>query len=280
MPYRDGMTGNPSDLTRIAAALERLSPPPSAPADIAAHPAYVWRRGALVAARAFAPRSLDILTGIDAQKAAVLENARRLAAGHSAHDVLLWGARGMGKSALVKSVVGGLQGEGTDIALIEIAGDRIADLPILFGQIAAASRAFIVFIDDLGFDENGGEARTLRSLLEGGAEARPANARLHVTSNRRHIVPRAMEEQQSAINPRDVVDDRMALSDRFGLSLGFHNCDQDTYLSMVATYARINRLDFDPADALLWATTRGGRSGRVAWHYAVELAGRSGKAIE
>lgn len=279
MPYRGGMTGNPTELARIAAALERLSPPPPAPADIATHPAYVWRGGVLTAARAFAPGALEILTGIDAQKAAILANARRLAAGHSAHDALLWGARGMGKSALVKSVVAALQTEGAGIALVEIAGDRIADLPALFAQIADASRAFIVFIDDLGFDENGAEARTLRSLLEGGAEARPANARLHVTSNRRHIVPRAMEEQQSAINPRDVVDDRMALSDRFGLSIGFHNCDQDTYLAMVQTYARLHGLAFDPADALLWATVRGGRSGRVAWHYAVELAGRAGRHI-
>lgn len=273
------MTERQTDFARIAAALERLSPPPPVPADATVHSAYVWRSGALVAARAFNPLRLDILSGIDAQKQAVLENGRRLAAGHSAHDVLLWGARGMGKSALVKSMVGALQADGADIALVEIAGDRIAELPALFGQIADAGRAFVLFIDDLGFDDNGTEARTLRSLLEGGAEARPANARLHVTSNRRHIVPRAMEEQLSAINPRDVIDDRMALSDRFGLSLGFHNCDQDSFLAMVETYARLNALPFDPADALLWATQRGGRSGRVAWHYTVELAGRAGKRI-
>lgn len=273
------MTGTAEDIARIAAALERLSPPPPASADAATHPAYVWRSGTLAAARAFEPLPLDILSGIDVQKTAVFENARRLAAGHSAHDVLLWGARGMGKSALVKSTVGALQAEGADIALVEIPGDRLAELPLLFAQIARARRAFVLFIDDLGFDDNGGEARHLRSLLEGGAEARPANARLHVTSNRRHIVPRAMEEQQSAINPRDVVDDRMALSDRFGLSLGFHNCDQETYLAIVETYARRNGFDFDRADALLWAVTRGSRSGRVAWHYAVELAGRAGKHI-
>lgn len=273
------MHSSPDDLARIADALERLSPLPTQPADVNAHPAYVWRDGAVQATRSFAPLPLDILTGIDDQKAAVLANARRLAAGHSAHDVLLWGARGMGKSALVKGVVNALQNEGADIALVEVAGDRLADLPALFAQIAVTTRAFILFIDDLGFDDNGKEARTLRSLLEGGAEARPANARLHVTSNRRHIVPRAMEEQENAINPRDVIDDRMALSDRFGLSLGFHNCDQDSYLAMVETYARLNALPFDSADALLWATRRGGRSGRVAWHYAVELAGRHGKRI-
>ena len=273
------MNASPDALSRIAEALERLSPPPRQPSDVEAYPAYVWRDGTVQATRAFAPLPIDILTGIDEQKAAVLANARRLASGHSAHDVLLWGARGMGKSALVKSVVGTLQAEGADIALVEVAGDHLADLPALFAQIARTPRAFALFIDDLGFDDNGKEARLLRSLLEGGAEARPANARLHVTSNRRHIVPRGMDEQQNAINPRDVVDDRMALSDRFGLSLGFHNCDQDSYLAMVETYARLNDLPFDPADALLWSTQRGGRSGRVAWHYAVELAGRVGKRI-
>jgi predicted AAA+ superfamily ATPase len=180
----------------------------------------------------------------------------------------------------VKSVVGALRAEGADIALIEVAGDRIGTLPALFDAIAAVPRAFAVFIDDLGFEDAGGaDPRVLRSLLEGGAEARPANARLHVTANRRHIVARALEEQQSAINPRDVVDDRLALADRFGLSLGFHNCDQDTYLAMVGGYVARHGLVLDPADALLWAQQRGSRSGRVAWQYVVELAGRAGKRL-
>jgi predicted AAA+ superfamily ATPase len=275
------MTEASLDLARIAAALERLAPPPAASADPATHPAYVWRDGALAAARAFSPLPLPLLTGIDAQKAAVMENTRRLAAGHAAHDVLLWGSRGMGKSALVKSVVGALRDEGADIALIEVAGDRIGTLPALFAAIAGVPRAFAIFIDDLGFEDAGGaDPRVLRSLLEGGAEARPGNARLHVTSNRRHIVARAMDEQQSAINPRDVVDDRLALADRFGLSLGFHNCDQDTYLAMVGAYAETHGLALDGADALLWAQQRGSRSGRVAWQYAVELAGRAGKPLD
>lgn len=266
-------------LMRIADALERLAPPPPASADAVAHPAYVWRQGALTAARAFAPLPLDLLAGIDPQKAALLENSRRLAQGHAAHDALLWGSRGAGKSALVKSVVGALQSEGQPIALIEVAGDHLETLPTLFERIAGVARAFVLFIDDLGFEEGSAAPRTLRSLLEGGAEARPANARLYVTANRRHIVPRDLKEQDSAINPRDVIDDKLALADRFGLSLGFHVCDQDTYVAMVAGYAAQYGLAFDALDAVQWATQRGSRSGRVAWQYVVELAGRHDKAV-
>jgi predicted AAA+ superfamily ATPase len=273
------MTTDPNAalLGRIADALDRLSPPPPATADPRAAPAYLWRGGVLVAARQFDPLPIDMLTGIDAQKAAVLGNARRLAAGLPAHDVLLWGARGTGKSALVKSVVGALQGEGADIALIAV--DRLDSLPALFGTIAAVPRAFVLFVDDIGFESNGNDARALRSLLDGGPEARPANARLHVTSNRRHIVARDIAEQDSAINPRDVVDDRLALADRFGLSIGFHAIDQDAYVAMIAGYADRYGLSFDPADAIQWATQRGSRSGRVAWQYVVELAGRAGKIL-
>lgn len=264
---------------RIADALERLAPPPPPAADPMAHPAYVWRDGGLVATRAFAPLPLDLLTGIDAQREAVVANSRRLAHGHAAHDVLLWGSRGAGKSALVKSTVGALQGEGLGIALVEIAGEHLETLPRLFARIAEAPRAFILFLDDLGFEENSTAPRHLRSLLEGGAEARPGNARLYVTANRRHIVARDMREQDSPINPRDVVDDRLALADRFGLSLGFHVCDQPTYVAMVEGYARRLGLTFDATDAIAWATQRGSRSGRVAWQYVVELAGRQGKSV-
>jgi predicted AAA+ superfamily ATPase len=267
-------------LSRIAAALERLAPPPPAAADPEQFPAYVWRKDTLTAARAFAPLQLGLLTGVDAQKAALLENSRRLAAGLAAHDVLLWGARGAGKSALVKSAVGALQGDGAAIALVEVAGDRLESLPHLFAQIASVRRAFILFIDDLGFEDASPAPRMLRSLLEGGAEARPANARLYVTANRRHIVARDMREQDSAINPRDVIDDKLALADRFGLSLGFHVCDQPTYVAMVQGYAEAMGLDFDPADAIAWATQRGSRSGRVAWQYVVELAGRQGRSVD
>ena len=261
-------------LRRIANALERLAPPAQGapPADAAA---YVWNGKALHAAH-FSPLSIDLLTGIDAQKAALLENTRRHAAGHAAHDALLWGARGSGKSALVKAVVGAVGG---DLALVELAASDVSGLPGLFDAIAGWSRPVIVFIDDLGFDDGIASARALRSVLDGGSSARPAHVRLYVTSNRRHIVARDLAEQESAINVRDVVDDRLALADRFGLSLGFHVCDQETYVAMVKRYADAYALPFDPQDAVRFATQRGSRSGRVAWHYVVELAGRAGRAL-
>ena len=265
-------------LDRIAAALERLSPPPPPPADPRAHPAYIWRTGALTPARAFAPLPLAMLLGIDRQKATLLDNLRHLAAGHAAQDVLLWGARGTGKSALVKSAIAAVQAEGGDVALVEAATAHLETLPELFAALANTERPFAIFLDDLGFDA-AGDARALRSMLEGGAEARPANARLLVTSNRRHLIPRDVAEQSSAINPRDSVDDNLALADRFGLSLGFHVVDQDTYLEIVRGYAAAHGLPFDGQEAINWATRRGSRSGRVAWQYVADLAGRHGKAL-
>ncbi|WP_419827095.1 ATP-binding protein [Sphingomonas sp.] len=266
-------------LYRIAAALERLAPPPPAAADPASHPAYVWRDGALAATRAFRPLALELLTGMDRQKAAVVENLRRLGVGLPAHDVLLWGARGTGKSSLVKSAVAHLQAGGARLALVEVAPDALPTLPALFDLLARTDRAWALFVDDLGFEEGGGELRALRSLLEGGAEARPANARLHVTANRRHIVTREFAEEERAVNARDVADDRLALADRFGLSLGFHVVDQQAYLEMVEGYARAFGLAFDQAEAVAFATGRGARSGRVAWHYVVDLAGREGVTL-
>ncbi|HEX7655581.1 MAG TPA: ATP-binding protein [Sphingomonas sp.] len=265
-------------LDRIAAALDRLAPPARKAADPLAFPAYVWRDDTLSAARQFAPLPLDMLHGIDQQKAALLANLDRLAAGHAAQDVLLWGARGTGKSAVVKSAIAAVQAAGGNIALIELVGARLDSLPALFDAIAPVDRAFALFIDDLGFDV-AGDARALRSMLEGGAEARPKNARLLITANRRHLVPRDIAEQESAINPRDSVDDHLALADRFGLSLGFHVVDQDGYLAIVRGYAQAHGLAFDAHDAVAWATRRGSRSGRVAWQYIVDLAGRSGKSL-
>jgi len=263
-------------LDRIAAALERIAPAVPADADPLAHPAYIWRDGRLAAARKFDPLPLDLLLGIDAQKATLVEDFGRLADGFAAQDVLLWGARGTGKSALVKSAVSAVQAEGRKLALIEVAA--MDGLRALFDRIDGLPRAFVLFLDDLGFDA-GGDARALRSLLQGGAEARPANARLVVTANRRHLVPRDIGEQESAINPRDSVDDHLALADRFGLSLGFHVVDQAGYLAIVRAYADRFGLPFDPDEAVNWSTRRGGRSGRVAWHYITDLAGRSCKNL-
>jgi predicted AAA+ superfamily ATPase len=268
----------PDPLDRIAAALERLAPPPPVAADPLAHPAYLWRGAALQAAREFTAQPLDRLQGIDAQKQALLGNLERLASGHAAHDVLLWGARGPGKAALVKAAVAQLQAADRPIALIEIAAASLETLPALFAAIAPVERRFALFLDDLGFD-NAAEGRALRSLLEGGAEARPGNARLLVTANRRHLIPRSLEEQDSAINPRDSIDDNLALADRFGLSLGFHVVDQDAYLAIVRGYTLAFDLPFDAHEAVNWSTRRGSRSGRVAWQYVVDLAGRWGKAV-
>ncbi len=264
-------------LARIADALDRLAPPPPAapPGDAAA---YMWDGGHLVAA-SFAPLALTLLTGIDDQKQAFVKNARRHAQGAAAHDALLWGVRGMGKSALVKASVAAIRDDGHDLALVELAADDLQTLPDLFFALETLARPTILFIDDLGFDHDPGAARALRSVLEGGSRARPANVRLAVTANRRHIVSRDMAEQESAINPRDVIDDRLALAERFGLSLGFHNCDQETYLAMVAAYARTHDLPFDGAAALTFAVNRGARSGRIAWHYTVDVAGRAGRAL-
>lgn len=269
----------PDALDRIAAALERIAPQAPAPVDWCAAPAYVWQRDRARAVAAIEAPSLDLLRGIDAQKAAVVANVARLAAGHAAHDMLLWGSRGMGKSALLRAAVAAADAERPGrIALVQAGADP--GLATLFAHLGAIDRNFLVFIDDLGFDAGDSEGpRHLRSWLEGGVEARPRNVRLAVTSNRRAIVERHMREQDDPINPRDAVDDQLALADRFGLSLGFHAASQDDYLAIIAGYAARFGLDHDPADALEWSRRRGARSGRVAWHYVVELAGRAGREI-
>lgn len=268
-------------LARIASALERMAPPAPCVADLDASRAYIWDGRDARCVDRFAPAQFDLLCGIDAQKGALLENTRRHAQGLPAHDVLLWGARGTGKSACVGAVVGQVAMDGADIALMQCSADALSSLPVLFALLGRNSRRFILFIDDLGFEEDGGgEARQLRSLLDGGTSARPANVRLYVTSNRRHIVPRHLSEQDDPINRRDVVDDKLALSDRFGLSLGFHAMDQDTYVAIVAGYAAHYALSFDPDAAISWATQRGSRSGRVAWQYVTELAGQQGRVID
>lgn len=270
----------PALLARIADALERLAPSPPPPADLLAHAAYRWDGRSIAPIAQFAAPDFDLLAGIDGQKSACLENTRRLARDLPAHDVLLWGARGTGKSATVAASVGKARSEGLDVALVDYASADLTGLPGLLAQLGGVDRAFVLFVDDLGFDGDFAQnARWLRSILQGGATGRGNRARLYATSNRRHIVPRSMAEQDDPINPRDVIDDRLALADRFGLSLGFHAVDQDIYVAIVSGYARRYGLTLDPADAIQWATQRGSRSGRVAWQYVVELAGREGKRI-
>lgn len=270
---------NEQTLKRIAEALERLSPPPVPPMDMSAHPAYHWDGKYLAAAHHFRPLPANLIVGVDRQKSDLIENTRRHASGAASHDVLLWGARGMGKSALVKSVVAAMQDEGFFIALIEAAGGHVDSMPKLFEELAISGRRFILFVDDIAFEGDDKGARLLRSLLEGGVEARPNNVRLYVTSNRRNIVERPPGDQEETFNPRDALDDTLALADRFGLKLGFQYPDQEAFLEMVGAYAEHFDLDWDEADALSFAHSRGGRSGRVAWHYTVELAGRAGRKI-
>ena len=185
----------------------------------------------------------------------------------------------MGKSALVKSVVAALQSDAQPIALVESTADQLASLPLLFRKLANTRRPFVLFIDDMAFEGDDVGPRRLRSMLEGGSEARPDNVRLYVTSNRRNIVERNAADEDAAVNARDVADDRLALADRFGMKLGFQYPDQAAYLAMVAAYAIYFELLWDQADALAFAHQRGGRSGRIAWHYAVELAGRVGRNL-
>jgi hypothetical protein len=273
------MTDPGRALQQILAALGATSSVPAT--DWTSAPAYVWTgHGARPVAAIDAP-SLALLKGIDRQKESVRENVVRLGAGHAAHDMLLWGARGMGKSALVRAAVVAAQADdAARVALVQVGTDALDSLPALFAELARVRRNFLVFIDDLGFAEGDTHGpRHLRSWLEGGVEARPTNVRLAVTSNRRAIVARDASEQDDPLNPRDALDDRLALADRFGLALGFHACSQEDYLDMVDGYAGELGLEWDRGEALEWAKRRGARSGRVAWHYVTELAGRSGKRI-
>ena len=268
-------------LERIAAALERLAPPGPPATDWSAHPGYVWDHAGVRAVPRIDAPPLALLRGINAQKAAVATNVTRLASGAAAHDMLLWGARGMGKSALLRAAVAAAQAERPGaLALVQAAPDALASLPALFAALRASERRFLVFLDDLGFESGDAlKARHLRSWLEGGVEARPANVRLAVTSNRRAILERQMSEQDDPINPRDAIDDKLALADRFGLSLGFHACSQDDYLDIVGGYAADLGLAWDAPGALEWSKRRGSRSGRVAWQFVTELAGRAGKPL-
>ena len=275
------MSDQGDPLARIADALEQLAPDRRAPTDWLAAPAYSWSSNRANPVAAIAAPPLNVFRGIDRQRDTVVENVARLAEGHAAHDMLLWGARGMGKSALLRAAVLAAQAESRGgIALVQIAQEALAEIAPLFAALGRVERRFLVFIDDLGFEDGDGTGpRLLRSWLEGGVEARPANVRLAVTANRRAIVPRHMSEQDDPINPRDAVDDQLALADRFGLSIGFHRCGQDEYLAIIAGYAADLGLGWEQAEALEWSRRRGARSGRVAWQFVTEIAGRAGRAI-
>ncbi len=275
-------------LTRIAEALERLSPAPPAPASLDGADAFIWHGGTrrLQPVGQVAVVAAELLQGIDHQRELLLGNTRRFASGHGANNILLWGARGMGKSSLVKAAHRTVNHERPGaLALIEIARDELATLPVLLDLLRGApTRRVIVFCDDLSFDassaSDGADYKALKSVLDGGIAGRPDNVLFYATTNRRHLMPRDMidNERASAINPGEAIEEKVSLSDRFGLSLGFHNCDQATYLAMVEGYAGALSLAIARetlhAQALEWSVTRGGRSGRVAAQFIADLSGR------
>ncbi|MEM8724352.1 MAG: DUF815 domain-containing protein [Pseudomonadota bacterium] len=267
-------------LERIADALERIAPAVTPPADWRGAPAFLWDGERARPVPEPDVLSLPILRGIDEQKAAVRDNLNRLSSGTAAHDMLLWGARGMGKSALVRSVVADIQKtDPASIALVQLAPGTLGSFPALIEQLSNQPRAFILFIDDLGFGaDQAQDVLALRSLLDGGVMPRPSHVRLAVTSNRRAIVQRDPGES-SALHERDERDDALALADRFGLTLAFHPCDRETYLAILRGYTDPLGLDINEEEALAWAIARGNRSGRTAFQYATELAGRAGKAL-
>jgi uncharacterized protein len=280
-------------LHRIAAALERLAPNVPNRPDFTAADAFVWHasNSALQPVVKVNRVALDLLYGIDRVRDTLFENTERFAQGFSANNALLWGARGMGKSSLVKAVHAAVNealahaGRDRPLKLVEIHREDIESLPVLMGLLRPAPFAFLVFCDDLSFDASDTSYKSLKAVLEGGIEGRPDNVLFYATSNRRHLLPRDMmdNERSTAINPSEAVEEKVSLSDRFGLWLGFHRCSQDEYLAMVIGYARHYKLAAEvtqlESEALEWATTRGSRSGRTAWQYVQDLAGRQGKHI-
>jgi uncharacterized protein len=276
-------------LTRIADALDRLAPPAGPGCDFDAADAFIWQAetGRLVPVAGVSRVELALLRGIDRVRDILLDNTRRFAAGFPANNVLLWGARGMGKSALVKAVHAAVGVENPrTLALVEIHREDIPSLPRLLAELRRSSRRCLLFCDDLSFDQEDASYKSLKAVLEGGIEGRPANVLLYATSNRRHLLPRDMieNERSTAIHPGEAVEEKVSLSDRFGLWLGFHPCDQETYFAMVRGYAERYGLEIPDtqltAEANEWSVTRGARSGRVAWQYIQDLAGRLGKRLD
>jgi uncharacterized protein len=277
-------------LERIADALERLKPPPQAKPNFSIAEAFVWHpEGRRLAAVAHVNRvDMSLLKGIDRVRDLLVENTERFARRLPANNALLWGARGMGKSSLVKAAHAsvGAAHPTAGLRLIEIHREDIESLPDLMTLLRHARQRFIVFCDDLSFDADDTSYKSLKTMLEGGIEGRPDNVIFYATSNRRHLLPREMveNERSTAINPGEAVEEKVSLSDRFGLWLGFHRCSQDEYLAMVEGYIGRYRVplagDELRREALEWATTRGARSGRVAWQYVQDLAGRLGVALD
>ncbi|MEL7444542.1 MAG: DUF815 domain-containing protein [Pseudomonadota bacterium] len=268
-------------LERLVAALERIAPPTPPSTDWLGSPGYFRGSADIRTFAALDALPLETLRGVEEQKAAVRSNVERLARGQAAHDMLLWGARGMGKSALIRSACADVQSHNEGkFALVQVGLDSLSMLPDLLEELGQQDRAFLVFIDDLGFGvDMRSEALQMRSLFDGGVAARPGNVRLAVTSNRRAILDRTKAEQDSPLSVRDDRDDALALADRFGLRLGFHPCDRETYLEIARAYTEPLGLDFNDEEALAWSIERGSLSGRAAWQFAVEIAGRAGKAL-
>ncbi|CAN5716012.1 ATP-binding protein [soil metagenome] len=276
-------------LARIAAALERLAPPPAPAPDLAVYDAFVWHaepdRLDPVAEVARVP--IGLLVGINRARDTLLANTLQFARGFPANNVLLWGARGMGKSSLVKAVhAEAARAAPGRVKLIELHREDLASIGRLLRILRAAGSRFVLFCDDLSFDKDDSHYKSLKAVLDGGIEGRPDNVVLYATSNRRHLMPREMieNERQSGINPSEAVEEKVSLSDRFGLWLGFHPCSQDEFLAMIRGYCRAFGIAFEEAtlkaEAIEWQQTRGSRSGRVAWQYVTDLAGRRGVRLQ
>jgi predicted AAA+ superfamily ATPase len=274
-------------LARIAAALERMAPAPLAAPDLGAADAFVWH----VSPDRLSPVArvnrveVGLLVGIDRARDTLLENTRQFARGFPANNALLWGARGMGKSSLVKAIHGHVVAEGHPLKIVEIQREDLPSVGRLLGHLREASARFLLFCDDLSFSHDDQHYKSLKAVLDGGIEGRPDNVVFYATSNRRHLMPRDMieNERSSAINPSEAVEEKVSLSDRFGLWLGFHPCSQDDYLAMIRGYCDAWGIAIDDAtlraEAIEWQATRGARSGRVAWQYVTDLAGRRGVRI-
>ncbi len=287
MNFEEPFTGL---LHRIAAALERLAPPTPAATDFSAAEAFIWQPEpeSFLPVKSVNRIPLGLLKGIDRMSGILLANTERFAKGLPANNALLWGARGMGKSSLVKAAHAEVSRKiksDAELKLVEIHREDIGTLPRCLAHMAASAHRFIVFCDDLSFDADDTSYKSLKAVLEGGIEGRPENVIFYATSNRRHLIPRDMAENErsTAINPSEAVEEKVSLSDRFGLWIGFHNCSQNDYLEMVHAYAGHFKLkmakDKLEAQALEWATTRGARSGRVAWQFIQDLAGQLGKKL-